>query len=118
MKELKTELQQTLQTQKGKSNQLIEETHTAYELGFSFLQETIKGFRSSLSAKSSVDEILYLIKEIYQTISIPEIPSNKVVCAQIQKQFNITFQKLDDLKHWFEEQMDPASSKGGSDQDN
>lgn len=28
-------------------------------------------------------------------------------------QFNTTFQKLDDLKDWFEEQMDPASSEGG-----
>ena len=45
VQELKTELQHTLQTQEGKSKQIIEETHIAYESGFVVLQETIKGQR-------------------------------------------------------------------------
>lgn len=84
VKELNTELQQTMQFKEGKSKQLIEKTHTAYEPGFSVLQETIEGLRRSPSAKASVDEILRLTKEIYQTLSNSKIPTNKVVCAQME----------------------------------
>ena len=84
VRELKTELQQTIQTQEGKTNQLIKETHTAYESGYSVLQETIKGLRRSLTTKQSVDEILRLTKEIYQQLFNPEISTNQMVCAQMK----------------------------------
>lgn len=45
VKELRTECQQTLQTQASNSKQLVEETNTAYELGFAVLQDIIKGLR-------------------------------------------------------------------------
>ena len=32
--------------------------------------------------------------------------------------FYATFQKIDELNYWFKEQMEPVSSKGGSDQGN
>lgn len=84
VQELKTELQHTLQTQEGKSKQIIEETHIAYESGFVVLQETAKGLRQSLTAKKSVDEILSLKKEIYQQLFNPEISTNQMVCAQMK----------------------------------
>lgn len=98
VKELRTELQQTLQAQESKSKQLIDENYTAYESWFSVLQDTIKSLRRSLTAKESVDEILHLTKEIYQTLFNREIPINKVVCDQMATQFNIPFKNLDELK--------------------
>ena len=96
---------------------LIKETHTAYESRYSVLQGTIKGLRRSLVETQSVDEIPCLTKDIYQQLFNPLIPTNQVVCAQMQTQFNSTFQKIDDLKRWFEEQADPASLKRGNNND-
>lgn len=63
-----TELEQTLHAQEIKSKKLIDETHIAYESGFSVLQDTIKGLRRSLTEKESVAEILHLTKGIYHTL--------------------------------------------------
>lgn len=68
-------------------------------------QETIKGLRCSLTARKTVDEILHLTKEVYQQLFNPKIPTNQTVYTHMETQFNATFQKIDDLKRWFEEQM-------------
>lgn len=69
--------------QENNSQQLINETHTAYEMDYSVLQDTIKGLRRSVSAKKSVDEILQLTTGIYQTLFNPNIPTSKEVSAQM-----------------------------------
>lgn len=112
VKDHKNELQETIQDKENKSQQLISETHTAYETGYLVLQYTIKGLRRSLIAKESVDEILCLTTGIYETLFNLDMSTNKEVSAQMATQFNTTFQKLHQLKAWFEEKMEPASSKG------
>lgn len=114
---LKDVLQKTLQTQETNSRKLIEETHTAYEVGYVVLQNTIKGLRRSLTTNQSVDEILRLTKEIYQLLFMSKTPNNQDVCDLMKNQFNDMFEKIEGLMQCFEEQLEPASLKGGSESD-
>ena len=91
VKALKIELQKTLQDQENKSKQLIDETHTAYETGYSVLQGTFRGLRRSLKKKESVGEIFRLNKGIYKTLFNPEMLTNKEVIFQMATQFKTTF---------------------------
>lgn len=104
----------SLQAQESKSKKLIEDTHVVYESGYAVLQDAIKGLRRSLIGNQSVDEIIRLTKEIYQLLFDSNIPNNQHVCDQMKNQFNEMFQKIHRMKQWFEEQMEPTSSKGGS----
>lgn len=103
---LKNDFNQSLEKQASHSKQLVEETYTVYESGLAVLQNKINGLRCSLTAHASVDEILRLTKEIYQLYFKKEIHNNLQVCDQINYKFNETFQRIDGLKQWFEEQQE------------
>lgn len=87
----------SLEKQATHSNELVKETHNAYESTIVVLQSTINGLRQSLTTNSSVDKILRLTKEIYTLVFNTKIPNNVQVSNLIKYQFNETFSKIDGL---------------------
>lgn len=73
---IKEEIKSTLDRQAAHSQNLVQETHNAYESALAVLQTTINGLRCSLTANSSIEEILRLTKEIYNLLFNTKVPSN------------------------------------------
>lgn len=93
----------------------IDETHKAYESGYSELQETSHSLRRSVSDNQSIDENLIISKDIYLYLIHPQMPTNNDLRGQMLIQFGNTFEKLNELKALFEEKGKLSSSKGGKD---
>lgn len=79
---------------------------------FSELQETILNICWSISSKKSIDEILTILKDIYNHLTHLAILTTNDLNGQILTQFNKTFSMLKDLQALFEENGKSSSSKG------
>lgn len=89
--------------QEVKSKLFIDETHMAYDAGYTELQDTIQGLRWSVSTRKSIDEILTILKDIYLHLKHSTMLTTNDLSSQILIQFGKMFTKLNELKHLFKE---------------
>lgn len=84
-----------------KSKFLIEERYKAYEVGYTELQDSIRGLHRSISANRIIDEILTILKDIYDYLKHPRIPTKNDLRSQFLIQFGKKFAKLNGQKDFF-----------------